>query len=787
MRGIPHWLRLGLTVCLLLALGLACAPPAAAQQSGVQLNDLRAGSTGLGGLIRRGNWTPVRLDLFNESVEVRGVVCRWLLTDDDGDRVIAERRADLTPQRDQAVWLYANPPLNAPATSSWTFQVVDADTNELLAQQTATLSPDVYMPPTVGVVGICGVEDMGLQPYTRWATSHERTVLALGLDLETLPDRWYGLSILSTLVWGPNDSGDPNSTAMSETTRHAVREWVYRGGHLVVVLPDVGETWTSSGLSDVLGPIGPAEMEQIEAVPPALVFGQLKARVPMPMTAFDPPEDAGYTTLITATVGEGDTAEQKPVVVSRRYGFGQVTIVGIDLTNRLIYQSVDGFLLHKMWTRILGWRASKNGSLFRPSYLDSRQGENRLIEAERIFKKAELGGWVGDRVAKQATAGPAIGLAVVLFIVYWAVALVSFPTVLRGRGWDRFSWLIFLTVIGVFSAVAWGGAALLRPAKTSATHFTVLDIDGNKNIVHARSWVSLFVPRFDDVSVAVPSDRDGILPNDLTNVISSPGMGLSLDRASYVDPQTYAFDAGRPDDIAFPIRATTKPLVIDFLGQITGQREGLDQPLRLPVPKNLHLADNGLPTGSITHQFDGDLTDVLIIYCPGGSGQARDASWKPLVWRYRNAQGLPTWSPNAPLVLPTSTSNALRLWNFPDESTPDRYWNREGFLGEMVASRNFGPGNGTDNNLIYDTTLLSFFDAVPPPLVERDGSHGMQSDFAVYERTVLRGLDMTALTTGRRLIIIGHLRDSRAPLPLSVEGETVPTEGWTVVRWIYDL
>ena len=37
------------------------------------------------------------------------------------------------------------------------------------------------------------------------------------------------------------------------------------------------------------------------------------------------------------------------------------------------------------------------------------------------------------------------------------------------------------------------------------------------------------------------------------------------------------------------------------------------------------------------------------------------------------------------------------------------------------------------------------------------------------------------------LILIGHLRDSPSPVPLTVDGDTIPSQGWTVVRWVYDL
>lgn len=794
MPGIPCCFRVWLALALLLGSVLCIAPAAQAQQSGVQLQPISRPVTGLGGLVRRGTWTPVRLDLFNESVEVRRVVCRWLLTDDDGDEVIAQRAIDLTPQRAQQVWLYANPPLNQIANVRWVFQVVDADSNALLAQQSAEMASGAYLSPTVGVVGVCGVEDMGLSPYQKWVSAHEQTVVALGLDLETLPDRWYGLSMLSTLVWGPNDSGDPASTAMSSGTQQAVREWVFRGGHLVIVLPAVGQTWTSSPLSDVLGPIGPGDMQRVDAVPPFKVFGTLHAMTPMTMVAFDPPEEAGYnpvfTVPVTPAAAEGEVpgpAVDHTIAVSRRYGFGQVTIVGLDLTDTKIFDSIQGSDLHRVWTRLLGWRASKSGVLMTAAELEDQKAD--LTHAERINNRFELGGWVDTRIAKQATAGPAIGLAVVLFIIYWAVALVSFPGLLRGRGWDRFSWLIFLCVVGLFTAVAWGGAAMLRPARTSATHFTVLDIDGNNGNARTRSWVSLFVPRFDDVNVAVPSDRDAILPNDLINVISSPGVGMSIEGAGYVDTQAYSFEADRPDNVTVPIRATTKPFTIDFLGQIAAPREGLDEPFVMPRAKDLVVGASGLPTGSVTHQFEDALTDVLIIYCPGGTGQARDNSWKPIVWRYVNPSGGASWEPGVPMPMPTSLAAGDRLWAYPDQVSAQRFWNSEGFLGEQVAGRGFDESNNSDADLIYDISLLSFYDAMPPPLINRNGGNAwnMTTDFAVYQRTVMRGIDMTALTTGHRLIIIGHLRDSRCPTPFSVDGDEVPTEGWTVVRWIYDF
>ena len=790
MPGLVSELRVCLAcyaAAVLLAVGGAF--PSAAQQSGVELKPIRPHAVGLGGYARRGSWTPIRLDLFNESVQARGVICRWLLTDDDGDQVVAERRVDLTPQREQQVWLYANPPLNAAFGVEWTFQVVDADSDELLAQSPYNPPEDNLLPPSIGLVGVCGFQEMGLQHYRRWTSAHERTRVIAGLNLETLPDRWYGLSALSTLVWGPNESGDPADIAMSEAGRQALREWVYRGGHLVVVLPEVGQTWTNSGLADLFAPLDTAHIRQVEAHPPLALFGSLKRSTPITMNTFVLPENSGYSTVAevqaTQAQGETTTARPLPVIVSRRYGFGQVTLVGINLAASDISQWTQPFNLHRVWPRVLGWRAGKSGALFSNDELNSNPNRFREVKDYTSTNRYALGGWVGNRVARQTTAGPAIGLAILLFIFYWVVALTSFPALLRRKGWDRYSWLVFLGVIVIFSTIAWGGASLLRPAKTSATHFTVLDIDGRTDVAHARSWVSLFVPRFASVSVASPSDGQGILPNGITNVISSPGTSTSLEGAGYADPQTYAFDTTEPDRVGVPIRATTKPLSVDFLGYISEAREGLDEPFVLPRGSGLALGTNGMPTGTITHQFDQALTDVLVIYCPGGSGRANDNRWKPLVWRYKNPAGQNRWEPGVPLVLPANAADGTRLWHYPNQNSRNRNFGAEGFLGAQINSRGFRPSSGSTADVVYDISLLSFYDAMPPPLIERDG--GRWADFANYQRTVLRDIDLSALTHGRRLILIGHLREGRCPVPLSADGQSVPSDGWTVVRWIYDF
>ena len=89
------------------------------------------------------------------------------------------------------------------------------------------------------------------------------------------------------------------------------------------------------------------------------------------------------------------------------------------------------------------------------------------------------------------------------------------------------------------------------------------------------------------------------------------------------------------------MRSTTQSMVIDYLGPITAASEGLPKPWTLPAC-TLAIGSNGLPTGTISHSFHEQLTDVYVIYCPGG-GQTpglpsqTQPKGRPLVYHYKNA------------------------------------------------------------------------------------------------------------------------------------------------------
>ncbi|NJL31433.1 MAG: hypothetical protein HC898_07270, partial [Phycisphaerales bacterium] len=234
---------------------------------------LRVDSTGIGvgGYYQPGSWTAMLLTLENPSPQPRKVICEWSVPDADGDTVQHRRWVTLGPGPGnvQQAWLYAMLPVGISPQASAQVRVMEAGTDETLTTTQARVLAQVTVPlpkrlameqRPIGIVG-SSAGMMGLRPYETLPTQHEALLLIGGLEPSQLPDRWYGLAMLQTLIWTPS-AGDPGAMEVSEVSRQALREWVKRGGHLVVILPSEGDAWPRSPLRDIL----PIESDQIRKI-----------------------------------------------------------------------------------------------------------------------------------------------------------------------------------------------------------------------------------------------------------------------------------------------------------------------------------------------------------------------------------------------------------------------------------------------------------------------------------------------------------------------------------------
>ena len=751
-------------VILLLAMG---AVPAWAQIDPVRL-DVTSADLGFDGVMRAGTWTPARLTLEYQGGASRGVLCQWLLRDVDGDQVKMQRRVTLNPLRKEVVWLYAPVPvaIARKAGTTWQFQVIDAESGRLLA--TREIAPDTnkLLPPAVGAIGVFSNAMLGLDPYVRRDPSnlnqrfdlqHEPLDLVQGLSLETLPDRWYGLSLMHAMIW-TRDGGDPNDPKVTSEMHQALRDWVRRGGHLILSVPAVKKVWPTSALADLL-PVSADAMRAVQDDPPIALGAVTRGpRVPIRYTVFDVPPGGDVSILARDRQGS-------PFMIAKRYGFGRVTLVGVDLADRQLVSMGLPNGSQRIWNTLLGWRSP----VFSTRYLHD-EIKNQRMSHPRHRAGVDLMGFVPSLIAMRNTSAPALLGAIVIFALYWLVAGPLCFMGLKSRGLLRHSWLVFVGVIVVFSTVSWGGAWLLQPGRAQVAHFTLLDADARSGTVHARSWLSLYLPTFANAQVAIAPDQP-----QRFNTLASPGLNVQQGDATFLDAQSYTVNAGAPNTADIPYRSTAKQFQADYLGPIDRQQAGLAQPWVLPQG---HLSINAMsfPQGVLTHGLPTALEDVVLVYCPG-NGQ--------MPWVKRHG----SWEPKIPIDL-AQVRWPMRLVQKPAQDTKDRKWTQEGFLGTAIANvkgvdvEELPEGQQPAGDKVKSwIEMFSFYDMLPPPNFRSTDVFTLVE----YNRTLGRLFDLTSLTQGRRLIVLGHLQQGPLPMPLTAQGQDVATQGWTVMRWIYDF
>ncbi|MEM0913791.1 MAG: hypothetical protein AAGK09_04190 [Planctomycetota bacterium] len=770
----------------------------AAAQELIELS-IEPADMGVEGVCRAGDWAGARLTLESSELTARSVICRWVIRDIDGDRLVSQRRVVVNPGVEQTLWLYAPLPMDWTDRSPCRFDVVDAATGAGLAS--TVVLPTLVLPPQDAAVGLFTNAPLGMDAYIRRNANgqrldllHEQVALVRGLSASRMPDRWYGLDLFGVLIW--TDDGDSFDAAdVSPDTQRALVDWVRRGGHFVVSLPAAGDPWLGLPSNHPLSPLLPFDTRRARRIdgPPPTWLGRslaLTQQQTVTRTVFDLPLEGLPGVSVVARDDEG-----QPIGVSHRVGFGRVTLLGVDLADRRL--TIAGLPRSEpphylgIWADLLGWQAPA----LERALLDSEIDENNFGRPH-LRADAFLDDWFAGRTDRPGTVATALLLAILAFGLYWLLAGPVAYGVLRAKHLQQRSWVVFAGVVGVFTAVCWVGAWVLRPATENVTHVSVVDFIAGERDARVTSWFSLFLPSFGAQEIDLGPDTP-----DAANTLVSPGLDRRGNTSTYPDPQTYAVNAAAPHTYpppdlpsagGVPFRSTAKTFVARDLGPIDERTAGLTDQW-VPPQGDLRV-ENGFPTGQLSHGLPGTLVDTIAVYWPGGdaprarafSGINRGNDSMPRVYR------LGDWPPNTIMQL-GPPNNVSELVHLPNWNASGRQWSSEGFLGVQVNNirggtlSNLGPGVALANDRLTTATyLLSFFNYLPAVDYRNTSMIPGQQAFGM-RRSLGRALDLSHLVSGRRIIILGVLRDSPSPLPLTANGDPVPSNGWTVVRWIHDL
>ena len=750
---------------------------------------------GLGGVTRPGEWTPLRVTLENPTADDADLTLSWTLPDASGDRVAMQRRLAVPAGREATTWLYGviggGEPQGSPV-------VATGPEGEVVAAATAAPDPDRALGPGEELILLMSGGDLGLGDYARHAASQAKRRLVRGLALADLPDRAQGLLAASAAVWAADGGGDPAAAGVPAA---AISGWVRRGGHLVVVLPSVGQTWTQSPLAPLLPLPGGYEPR--------------RAAVELPILGVNRPE--GSDAAQAWVLAEGGPADGiavllragggEPLVTTARRGFGAVTLVGLDLSAPLYRDASLPSGLRRFWNDVFGWSDPAVSERREANLRGETAGTPPQLKPARELTAVGVGGWVGRSLG--LTGGVTTALAALLGVLVLLPVVVAAAWLLarRGPGGDapapapgaggaiRWGWPAFAAVCVAGAAAVWVIAQVGRPEGPSGRHQSVVDLDPAQGLRHARSRVSLFVPGFGQAAVSVDAPAEGGSGGGGSTLLSTDGLPGAAG-GGFLDPQTYTLDAAEPDAAVLPLRSTTRALRLDRLD--AGEPPAARQ-VRLAGPA-VHRAGTPTLRVSLESSLPADLSDVLIVYCPGeGFAAGRREPLPPLAWRYDasppgggGAAGVRggVWPAGSTLEVDGVPDRAVPLVEVPPLGAEAIGFRPGGWLNAVLTQAGVNAATGpqagaTVDDPVRSGEVLSFFGRLPPPDVAVTAPpHG-----GVLRRDLpeLVGLDLSFLTSAPRLFVIGSAEGVALPLPLLVNGVEPPSTGRTLYRVVVDL
>lgn len=788
---------------------------------------------GVGGRVRPGEWTAFAFSVTDRSTKSRNVVLRLDTLDIDGDHTFWSRAISTTPGKSLLVWVYARVPFTTDSGTTFTVsahEAIEKDAAGPGGAVKATMEAGrrlgstpfrigSLISPSSGMMLVIGANRAGLDRYAErngatqpWApTGHELTEVIHGVFPAQLPDRSIGLHGFETIVWtGWTTEEQPDKLGVPQA--EALRTWVYQGGHLIILIPTTGQNWIRppgapiqsdpNPLADIMPkvivskrdgqnldlyrylltwPKQPATDADTSIAAPEKLIDLPSSVV---LHTFAPSAGAGpfdAMPILAGPIVPADGTLRDAVVVRRLYGCGAVTLIGLDLTHPGLVG--DALRADAFWNRVLGKR------LELASMKDLRDRKVTMNSSRE--PSVNLDDAIDASIQRDGRSAGGLLLALVVFGAFWLVAGPISFFFLKKRRLVQHAWLAFVAAIMVFTAIAWTGASMLRQRHPDAKFVAFLDHVYGQPSERARVWANLFLPSYGEqrVSVSQPVDASG---RWLLSPWEPPGAVYGA--AVFPDVRSYSVDSRAPESISFPSRSTEKRVQLDWVGppnpkwSMPFPQAPDSGPLALGSEITLTHVDvpgqrNWLLSGTLKHDLPGKLEDVQVLVIAGlfPIGPSNKTPGRILA----NADMFTVvepWEPGKPLSLGqitrSNTSDKANegLARYLEKARPPK--------GNNYGPASIAPKTNFKNNATKYFTDLALFSMIDPPDFSANFQDPNQS---LAQRETSHTYDLSRWFTQPCVIIIGHLKDSDSPVPITVDGEQIAMKGHTVVRWVYPL
>ena len=787
----------------------ACSAQVVQAQDAVDIKILQFGT---GNAFRPGDHTGIQLELTSRLDGDQPVWIQWDHDTPDGDIFAFGRSIILSPGQPIRTWLHVPLPPDTTLDSTGRIRArsiedgVPMEELGILRFQTISTGPKV-IPRHQSMIAVIGSDAAGLEAYEKESLfqkkaniTGEGTSIVMLPNSGELPDHWTGLRSFNTIVW--TDS----STELSPAQEDALLEWIHRGGHLVIVLPQTGNNWSlGAGNDGPLGAIMPQAPRILDDVQMYKILDAMVKYPPVPNLEQTIPvqifrDEAG--TFNAASSEEGwypslTIDDVGTVVVQRHHGKGQLTVIGIDLTSKAIRDAALNMTSEQILMSEHVPEADRfwNALLARRVDTPVKQSVEDLQKLNRINRKQPRQWLVDDdlilaEIADFTQFGSFLMIGFLLFIVYWIVAIPLSWSLLRYKNKTQWSWFVFLGLVALFSLLSWITVRVMREGDTSIRHLTVLDHVHGEQEQHAVSWISLFTPGYgqyelnlmgDDANVILPWESEdnsfGRFPDSRETIID-------------VEKST--------NSLMIPSRATTTQLRIDWKGPIADSNWG--DTLRMESQRPIHVVRNadgdvvGL-RGTIKSLLPEALVHGQIILVDRAHEEPRmaemlDGERQPWV-RQSHSGRMERIGWSWALSEPLPPGGALALDTLPFEKD-------ENDLEESILIQY---GSQSDNiggafsamsrwDRLRSLQAVSIYHQLePPPWITIEPQAGQTGrNWTALRREIGHELDLSHWLSRPVLIVTGFLEGAELPLPLRIDGDSqVNSDGLVMVRWIMPL
>lgn len=749
----------------------------------------------------------------------------------NADLDIAEysRSFVLNPGQAQRRWIYGVlPPLGEGTLQSSIFDLriyERVDGRRVRDLGTVKVAPQVaenipiVLPPERDAVLVIGSRTLGLEtvgPARDGSSSpsmHSTVAIGKAASVDSLPDRWEGYAPFESVIWA---SANVSPARLADEPARALREWVERGGNLVIVLPSAGDAWAVGALdrhplSDLLPTAPPTRVEDVrvaDLLPMLSLDDRLRdPNARMRLNVFDADAlNRPWRPFIAVPARRGpdgapivadDSLDGRLVGVRRSLGFGHITLLGIDveeLSSRGL-QSPQLPQADVFWNRILGRRAdTPSGAEF-----DRMQREDRLARGGGYSRAIESGPLIARETGLAGQAAVGILAATTIFALYWLVAGPLGFAVLKTWKRERWSWVAYLVVAAIFATgiLLVGNSFAGREARIR--HLTVLDIVSpppgpsdrtERERRRAIGWLSLFSPSYGSVEVALDPEGEG----GLRNTIDS-WRPIGVDAQAFPSRERYQVPLERSGVATAPSRATAIDFTTRWLGAVDpawGTLPVVAAPIEVSVDRSASPPRISI-SGELRHGLRGNLVDVQIIHIwplrnplPTliEDGKIESRRLKGQLPNRGVVVSLPVWSAGEALDL----GRVLGTRPLGDGVSLQRAIAARYYDDLYAAARNLAPGFGIGNDSLSfgrAFEMLSMYSMLEPPAYLQNPPEDPKVLRIVRQSE--RELDLGRWFTEPCLIVIGTLADAPLPYPLTVDGETVESSGKVLVRWVVPL